>query len=93
MLQFLPQLKPSILTGAGLCPNFIPHPPPPFLRAEEEERGDGGGGDLKPCLVVTHRKMEVMNPSGRSDGFERVKSGGRIEEPTDSTGLGTNDAV
>lgn len=21
-------------------------------------------GDLKPCLVVTHRKMEVMNPSG-----------------------------
>lgn len=49
MLQFLRQLKPSILTGAGLCPNFIPHPPPPFLRPEEEEEDESGegGGDKR----------------------------------------------
>jgi len=47
MLQFrrsrLRQSKPSIRTGAGLCPNFIrTHAPP--LRADEED-GEGGAGE------------------------------------------------
>lgn len=40
------QSKPSILTAAGLCPNFILTDPPPAaaLRADKDD-GDGGAAD------------------------------------------------
>lgn len=40
MLQLPRQLKPSILTGAGLFPNFTRTQPPPLMMVEE-----GGGGE------------------------------------------------
>lgn len=90
MLQFLRQLNPSILTGAGLCPNFTrthpptppppPPPPPPLLRDEGESitlnEGDSGLSLLLPNCSSWITGFEALN------GGDPLKNGGEEEKAT-----------
>lgn len=77
MLQFLRQLNPSILTGAGLCPNFMrTHPPPPppapppllLLREDEGESMAANEGESGLSLLFP-------NCSSWIKGFEALTGG------------------
>lgn len=60
----LRQSNPSILTAAGLCPNFtLTHPPPPI-----REDGDGGA-------AVSGANFSLPNWASCIRGFEALDGG------------------
>lgn len=72
MLQFRPSLRrqsnPSILTAAGVCPNFIRTQPPPLRADDEDGGGDGGAGDNGVIFSLPNRASWIT-------GFDTLHGG------------------
>lgn len=68
------QLKPSILTGVELFPNFTRMQPPPVTRPEEE-KGGGGERAADSGIGSIDTKLSLPKLTSLIRGFEALLGG------------------